>query len=233
MDEVKTRRPRAKKKLWILLTVILLVGLSLLFLGTRLRHWVEEKEKTKLLTLVDREHPVEDDYNVEFTLLGEGQMVDSRCVDDLEAMLEACRRAGGRPVVTESFRTWGAQERAYEESLAELTETGLSREQAEQRLERMTEQPGFSEHQLGLAVDLEEQDSELTKEQQADTATLRWLRENSWRYGFILRYPDNKSEVTGKAFRPWHYRYVGREAAEQIHELDLSLEEYIGMFFAS
>ena len=95
MDEEKTRRPRAKKKLWILLTVILLVGLSLLFLGTRLRHWVEEKEKTKLLTLVDREHPVEDDYNVEFTLLGEGQMVDSRCVDDLEAMLEACRRAGG------------------------------------------------------------------------------------------------------------------------------------------
>ena len=233
MDEVKTRRPRAKKKLWILLTVILLVGLSLLFLGTRLRHWVEEKEKTKLLTLVDREHPVEDDYNVEFTLLGEGQMVDSRCVDDLEAMLEACRRAGGRPVVTESFRTWGAQERAYEEALAELTETGLSLEQAEQRLERMTEQPGFSEHQLGLAVDLEEQDSELTKEQQADTATLRWLRENSWRYGFILRYPDNKSEVTGKVFRPWHYRYVGREAAEQIHELDLSLEEYIGMFFAS
>lgn len=233
MDGVQTRRPRAKKKLWILLPVILLVILSLLFLGTRLRQWVQEKEKTKLLTLVDREHPVEDDYNVEFTLLGEGQMVDSRCVDDLEAMLEACRRAGGQPVVTASFRTWGAQERAWEEALDAMVRGGLSREQAEQRLERQTELPGYSEHQLGLAVDIEEQGSELEKAQQADTPTLRWLQENSWRYGFILRYPENKTEITGKDYRPWHYRYVGREAAQQIHELDLSLEEYIEMFFDS
>ena len=233
MDGVKTRRPRAKKKLWILLPVILLVILSLLFLGTRLRQWVQEKEKTKLLTLVDREHPVEDDYNVEFTLLGDGQMVDSRCVDDLEAMLEACRRAGGKPVVAASFRTWGAQERAWEEALDAMVRGGLSREQAEQRLERQTELPGYSEHQLGLAVDIEEQGSEPEKAQQADTATLRWLQENSWRYGFILRYPENKTEITGKDYRPWHYRYVGREAAQQIHELDLSLEEYIEMFFDS
>ena len=117
--------------------------------------------------------------------------------------------------------------------LAELTERGLSREQAEQRLERQTEQPGCSEHQLGLAVDIEEQGSEAEKAQQADTATLRWLREHSWRYGFILRYPENKTDITGKDYRPWHFRYVGREAAQQIHELDLSLEEYIEMFFAS
>lgn len=233
MDGVQTRRPRAKKKLWILLPVILLVILSLLFLGTRMRQWVQEKEKTKLLTLVDREHPVEDDYNVEFTLLGDGQMVDSRCVDDLEAMLEACRRAGGKPVVAASFRTWGAQERAWEEALDAMVRGGLSCEQAEQRLERQTELPGYSEHQLGLAVDIEEQDSEPEKAQQADTATLRWLQENSWRYGFILRYPENKTEITGKDYRPWHYRYVGREAAQQIHELDLSLEEYIEMFFDS
>ncbi len=233
MDGVQTRRPRAKKKLWILLPVILLVILSLLFLGTRMRQWVQEKEKTKLLTLVDREHPVEDDYNVEFTLLGDGQMVDSRCVDDLEAMLEACRRAGGKPVVAASFRTWGAQERAWEEALDAMVRGGLSREQAEQRLERQTELPGYSEHQLGLAVDIEEQGSEPEKAQQADTLTLRWLQENSWRYGFILRYPENKTEITGKDYRPWHYRYVGREAAEQIHELDLSLEEYIEMFFDS
>lgn len=233
MDGVQTRRPRAKKKLWILLPVILLVILSLLFLGTRMRQWVQEKEKTKLLTLVDREHPVEDDYNVEFTLLGDGQMVDSRCVDDLEAMLEACRRAGGKPVVAASFRTWGAQERAWEEALDAMVRGGLSREQAEQRLERQTELPGYSEHQLGLAVDIEEQGSEPEKAQQADTLTLRWLQENSWRYGFILRYPENKTKITGKDYRPWHYRYVGREAAEQIHELDLSLEEYIAMFFES
>ncbi len=61
--------------------------------------------------------------------------------------------------------------------------------------------------------------------------TLRWLMDNSWRYGFILRFPENKTAVTGMDFRPWHYRYIGREAAAQIHELDLSLEEYIQMFY--
>lgn len=233
MDVTLTRQPRTKKKLWILLTVILLVVLSLVFLATRLHLWVQEKEKTKLLTLVDREHPVEDDYNVEFTLLGEGQMVDSRCVDDLEAMLADCRRAGGQPELRASFRTWGAQERAWEDALAALIESGLSRDQAERQLERQIELPGFSEHQLGLAVDVAEQGSELSMEQQEDTTTLRWLRENSWRYGFILRYPADKTEITGKDYRPWHYRYVGREAAAQIFELNLSLEEYIEMFYAS
>ena len=233
MDGTKQRPPQAKKKFWILLTVILLVVLSLVFLATRLHHWVQEREKAKLLTLVDREHPVEDDYNVEFTLIGEGQMVDSRCVDDLEAMLADCRRAGGQPELTASFRTWGAQERAWEEALAALTESGLSREQAEKQLERRMEEPGFSEHQLGLAVDIAEQGSELAVEQQEDTATIRWLRENSWRYGFVLRFPADKTEITGMDYRPWHYRYVGRDAAAQIHELNLSLEEYIEMFFAS
>ena len=96
MDGVQLRRPRAKKKLWILLPVILLVILSLLFLGTRMRQWVQEKEKTKLLTLVDREHPVEDDYNVEFTLLGEGQMVDSRRTAGRDGELSHLGRAGAR-----------------------------------------------------------------------------------------------------------------------------------------
>lgn len=233
MDRTQTRPPQAKKKLWILLTVILLVVLSLVFLATRLHVWVQEREKAKLLTLVDREHPVEDDYNVEFTLIGEGQMVDSRCVDDLEAMREACRRAGGKPEVTASFRTWGAQERVYEEALAALTESGMSREQAMRQLERKIEQPGCSEHQLGLAVDFAEEGSDLPQELQTATVTIRWLQDNSWRYGFILRFPADKTEVTGMDCRPWHYRYVGRDAASQIHELNLSLEEYIEMFYAS
>ncbi len=233
VDGTQKRPPRAKKKLWLLLTVILLVVLSLIFLGSRMRQWIQERERTKLLTLVNREYPVEDDYNVEFTLLGEGQMVDSRCVDDLEALMEACRRAGGKPEITASFRTWGAQERVYEEALASLLENGLSREEAERQLERKIEQPGFSEHQLGLAVDFAEQGSELPQELQTATVTIRWLQENSWRYGFILRFPADKTGITGMDCRPWHYRYVGREAAAQIHELNLSLEEYIEMFYST
>lgn len=232
MDGTSKRPPKAMKKRWILLAAILLVLLSIVILGTRLHRWKEEQERAKLLTLVDREHPVEDDYNVEFTLIGEGQMVDSRCVDDLEAMMIDCRRAGGRPEVTASFRTWGAQERAYEEALAPLLESGLSREQAEQRLERKIEQPGCSEHQLGLAIDFAEQGSDLPQDLQSATTTIRWLQDHCWRYGFILRFPADKTEITGMDCRPWHYRYVGRAAAEQIHELGLSLEEYIDLFYS-
>lgn len=224
--------PAGLKKPWLWVGAILLVVLSLVFLVTRLVSWRQEQEKTKLLTLVDRDHPVEDDYNVEFTLLGDGQMLDSRCVDDLEQMLSDCRRAGGDPVIAASFRTWGAQERVYEEALEQLTDSGMSREAAEQALSRRIEQPGCSEHQLGLAVDLAEAGNALPPEQQGDTVTLRWLGDNAWRYGFILRFPAEKAAVTGMEGRPDHFRYVGRDAASQIHELGLCLEEYIAMFYS-
>ena len=97
---------------------------------------------------------------------------------------------------------------------------------------RKIEAPGYSEHQLGLAVDILEEGSELPEEEQGDTLTLRWLRENAWRYGFILRYAENKTAITGKDYRPWHFRYVGHEAAAQIVKLDLALEEYLEMFFS-
>ena len=226
------QRPVKAKKLGFLLPVLLLVVLSLVFLGMRAVRWAREQEQTRLLTLVDREHPVEDDYNVEFTLLGDGQMVDSRCVDDLEEMLSACRAAGGRPVVAESFRTWGAQEKLYDDMLSALMHSGLSREEAEEHLTGKLEQPGCSEHQLGLAVVILEEGSELPADQQEGTETTRWLHENAWRYGFILRYPAHKTSITGIEYRPCHYRYVGRGAAEQIHSLDLTLEEYIQMFYS-
>ena len=232
MNETVKKPPGAKRKIWILLSAALLVVVSLVFLGFRLSGWIREQEKAKLLTLVDREHPVEEDYNVEFILLGEGQMLDASCVDDLDRMLADCRRAGGQPEIVASFRTWGAQERAYEEALAALTAQGMSAAEAERLLERRIEKPGYSEHQLGLALDLAEQGSELPLEQQGDTETLRWLMDNSWRYGFILRFPADKTEVTGMEFRPWHYRYVGADAAAQIRELGLSLEEYVAMFYS-
>lgn len=233
MEEQTPPVGRNRRRLWILAPVLLLTVLSLIFLATRAVRWSLQQSKTRLLTLVDIEHPVEDDYNVEFMLLGDGQMMDSRCVDDLEAMLAACRAAGGRPEITASFRTWGAQERFYEERLSALmTEEGLGEEAARARLTRKIEAPGYSEHQLGLAVDILEEGSELPEEEQSDTLTLRWLRENAWRYGFILRYPENKTAITGKDYRPWHFRYVGHEAAAQIVKLDLALEEYLEMFFS-
>ena len=85
--------------------------------------------------------------------------------------------------------------------------------------------PGTSEHQLGLAVDIVDVNQQVLEEEQEDTPTQQWLLANSWKYGFILRYPENKSSITGITYEPWHYRYVGRQAAQEIYSQGICLEE--------
>ena len=87
--------------------------------------------------------------------------------------------------------------------------------------------PGTSEHELGLAVDIADMNHQLLDESQEDTEVQKWLLEHCWEYGFILRYPTGKSDITDIIYEPWHYRYVGREDAEQIRALDVCLEEYL------
>ena len=82
--------------------------------------------------------------------------------------------------------------------------------------------PGTSEHQLGLSVDINADTSVCSKD-----AVYSWLAENSYKYGFIFRYPSGKEDITGVINEPWHYRYVGKEAAEKIYESELCLEEYL------
>ena len=87
--------------------------------------------------------------------------------------------------------------------------------------------PGTSEHQLGLALDIVDLDYQQLDTRQEETPEQKWLMENSWKYGFILRYPTDKSNITGIIYEPWHYRYVGKEAAKVIHEKGICLEEYL------
>ena len=82
--------------------------------------------------------------------------------------------------------------------------------------------PGTSEHQLGLAVDINADTSKCSRDD-----VYNWLLENSYKYGFIQRYPSGKTSITRVANEPWHYRYVGKEAAEEIHQSGLCLEEYV------
>ena len=87
--------------------------------------------------------------------------------------------------------------------------------------------PGTGEHELGLAADLMDESYPYLDEEQENTPTQRWLMENSWRYGFILRYPNGSTEITGILYEPWHYRYVGRGPAEEICRMGVTLEEYL------
>ena len=89
--------------------------------------------------------------------------------------------------------------------------------------------PKTSEHQLGFAVDIVSINNQRLDHSQEKTAEQQWLIQNSWRYGFILRYPTRKNDITKVGYEPWHYRYVGKKHAKKINELGVCLEEYVKM----
>ena len=158
-----------------------------------------------------------------------GQQVDAICYEQLAQMLEDCKANSQEARVISSYRTVEFQEYLFEKQITRLMNKGYSREQAEILAAQAVAVPGTSEHHLGLAVDIVDKAYQTLDEHQAEMPAQIWLMENSWKYGFILRYPVGKTDVTGIIYEPWHYRYVGLELAEELHELGLSLEEYLQM----
>lgn len=172
-------------------------------------------------------HTIDPDYTVELTAINENHQIATVAYDDYEEMIAACRSAGLDPAVCSSYRTQEYQQILFERKTAYYRSRGKSQSEAELLARQTVAYPGTSEHQLGLALDIIDNSNWNLNESQAKTATQKWLMEHSWEYGWILRYPDGKSDITGIIFEPWHYRYVGREIAAEIHESGLCLEEYL------
>lgn len=179
------------------------------------------------LVLVNPWNPLPENHSIQTVTLKNGLQVDERCYPDLQAMMDACRADGLSPVICSAYRTWEKQERLYQAEVERCLARGLSQDSAEAEAGKAVAIPGTSEHQLGLAVDIVDINNQHLDETQEGTEVQKWLMEHSWEYGFILRYPTGKSEITGIIYEPWHYRYVGREDAEQIHALGVCLEEYL------
>lgn len=179
------------------------------------------------LVLVNPWNPLPENHSIQTVELKNGLQVDERCYPDLQAMMDACRADGLSPVICSAYRTREKQERLYQAEVERWLDRGYSQDSAEAEAGKAVAIPGTSEHQLGLAVDIVDINNQHLDETQESTEVQKWLMEHSWEYGFILRYPNEKSEITGIIYEPWHYRYVGREDAEQIHILDVCLEEYL------
>ena len=180
------------------------------------------------LLLVNPWNAVPEDYAVSLVSIGDGESVDQRCYGDLMQMLDDCAVYGNaQPYVCSSYRTNDTQTRLYENKVDRLIAQGYSPSDARTEAAKAVAIPGTSEHQLGLAVDIVDLRYQVLDAGQEDTATQQWLMQNSWKYGFILRYPSDKTAVTGIIYEPWHYRYVGRENAKAIYESGLCLEEYL------
>lgn len=189
------------------------------------------------LRLVNREHPLDADF--EPNNLAElpdaswvephvNHRVDARIVEDLAAMLTAAEAAGTHPIICSSFRTYDYQENLFENRIERAErEEHLEGTEAEEAAAFWVAPPGASEHQTGLAVDIVDADYLELDEGQEETATQQWLMIHCAEYGFILRYPTDKSATTGIGYEPWHYRYVGKEAASAITQSGLCLEEWL------
>ncbi len=179
------------------------------------------------LLLVNPWHRLPKDYSVKLTRLRNGQSVDERIYPDLQSMIDDARAVGLDPLICSSYRTSERQETLYANKVSEYLAQGYSQAQAHEEAGKWVAYPGTSEHQTGLAVDIVAGGYQLLDELQEQTAEQQWLMDNSWRYGFILRYPNDRSTVTGINYEPWHYRYVGRNVASEMHERGLCLEEYL------
>nr|WP_272581552.1 M15 family metallopeptidase [Thomasclavelia ramosa] len=183
--------------------------------------------KDELLTLVNFENTLPKDWKVDLVQLNNGQSVDRRIYDDLIAMLQAAKSEGLNPLICSSYRTNEKQEQLYQNKVSEYLSQGYSKVEASDKAAFWVARPGTSEHQLGLAVDIVSTKNQRLDRSQENTVEQQWLIQNSWKYGFVLRYPTNKNSITGVGYEPWHYRYVGKEHAKKINELGVCLEEYV------
>jgi D-alanyl-D-alanine carboxypeptidase len=131
-------------------------------------------------------------------------------------------------MIVSAYRTQEEQDFLFQRKLNGLLASGWNPEKARTEAAKSVAIPGTSEHQLGLAVDIIDSNYGYLDDYQAQMPTQKWLMEHCHEYGFILRYPVGTTEITGIIFEPWHYRYVGVEIAQEIMNLGITLEEYLG-----
>lgn len=189
---------------------------------------VFSRDDWKLL-LINKQHSIPDRYDFPLgdiqTMKGTMQC-DARIIDDLLNMLQDAKEDGIILQICSPYRDLEYQEVLFNKKIKFYMNRGMSYMEAYQRGSRVVAVPAASEHRLGLAMDIVSDNYTDLNEGFAGTAAGKWLAENSYKYGFILRYPKGKEDITGIDYEPWHFRYVGVDAAAVMTERELTLEEF-------
>lgn len=181
------------------------------------------------LVLINKQHPIPDDYTFELgnikTIKGT-MKCDERIIEDLLTMMQAAKDDGVNIAICSPYRDLNRQEVLFNRKIQAYMSKGMSYMDAYSISSQAVTVPGASEHQIGLAIDIVSDDYITLDEGFADTDAGKWLAQHSCEYGFILRYPKGKEYITSIEFEPWHFRYVGRDAAMLITQEGLTLEEF-------
>ena len=179
------------------------------------------------LILVNKQHPVPENHTFELGTIAGAMKCDARILPELFAMLQAAKEDGVYLVVCSPYRDISRQEMLFNRKIKMHMGNGYSYLEAYKKASQIVTVPGASEHQIGLALDIISNDYTSLDEGFENTSAGKWLKEHSKEYGFILRYPKGKEFITGIDYEPWHFRYVGKEAATIIMDEGITLEEFV------
>lgn len=170
--------------------------------------------------LVNEDNPVSRSYVPELVDLDEHHKVAPVCLEPLTNMLTDCLRAGGEYTINNTYRSYEEQQDILKTRIERYMEEDPELSDSEATLKALAEvaRPGTSEHQTGLCMDING----------AGVESVPWLLEHCWEYGFILRFPEGKKDITGIVYEPWHFRYVGTRVSIPMRDSGLCLEEYLG-----
>ena len=169
--------------------------------------------------LVNAEHSI-GEYAPE---LGEfeGQKLDQRILEPMQSFVAGARAEGLSVFLSSGYRGYEEQQYLFNRKVEQY---------GEEQAATIVSRPGTSEHQTGLACDITDEYYELKNESLENTALYQWMSRHCQEYGFIVRYPKDKEEITGIIYEPWHFRYVGVEAATYMAEQNLCLEEFVALY---
>lgn len=179
------------------------------------------------LVLINKQHPIPDDYTFTLGKIKGSMKCDDRIIDSLLLMLQDAKNDGVNLVICSPYRDISRQEMLFTKKINAYMKKDMSYMEAYKVTSQAVTVPGASEHQIGLALDIVCDKYTILNAGFGDTDAGKWLAENSCNYGFILRYPKGKEYITGIEYEPWHFRYVGKEAACQITEENITLEEFV------
>lgn len=195
---------------------------------TLVTHPIEEQTTKKeitdwRLTLANSENILPEDFEPELDDIDETKQFDARAIKYLKKMINDMWEEGIKNVwVQSAYRSVERQKELYDNSIQKYIKQGKTQEEAQRLTEEYINKPGASDHNLGLAVDFNNVDNNFE-----DLKAFKWLKENAEDYGFILRYPKDKEDITKISYESWHWRFVGEEHAKKMNELNMCLEEYI------
>lgn len=183
------------------------------------------------LVLINPTHAIEKELDIEFDEV-QGYKFDKRIAGKVRELIAAAKEDGISLAIVSGYRTMDRSRLLYNNKIAEYKNMGYDEASAKVEAAKWVAPPGTSEHHSGLAMDIVSADyytkySDLVEAFENDKEAI-WLKDNCARFGFILRFPKDKTEITGINFEPWHFRYVGEEHAKKIMEQGLCLEEYLG-----